>query len=112
MYHFNLAFGHPAKDLCTKFRLCLKDRNIAQKEKCFNSVEFMLHRCKARKFYQSLNNVGDSFTIAFVMMETLVLPKSPIILFKATLSLSFRCSSSSGSKPTARQGKYSFVCVV
>ena len=38
----------------------------------------MLHRQKARKFYDSLNNVGDSFTVAFDMMENLVLPKSPI----------------------------------
>ena len=38
----------------------------------------MLHRCKARKFYDSLNDVEDSFTVAFDMMENLVLPKSAI----------------------------------
>ena len=29
-------------------------------------------------FHDSLNNVGDSFTVAFGMMENLVFPKSPI----------------------------------
>lgn len=81
MYDFNLGFGHPSKDVCStciKFRLRLKDPEMPDEEKRRESALFMLHRRKARKFYDLLNAVNESFTISFDMMQNLVLPKSPI----------------------------------
>ncbi|XP_041365380.1 uncharacterized protein LOC121380568 [Gigantopelta aegis] len=81
VYDFNLAFGHPAVDICStclKFRLQLKNPFITDDNKRNCSAMFILHRRMARRFYDSLNNVEDSFTVCFDIMENLVLPKSPI----------------------------------
>jgi hypothetical protein len=81
VYDFNLAFGHPVVDICStcmKFRLQLKDPSITEEEKRQHSAMFILHRRRARRFYDDLNNVEDSFTMCFDIMENLVLPRSPI----------------------------------
>ena len=39
---------------------------------------YMLHRRRSRVFYNLLNDVKNSVTICFDMMENMVLPKSPI----------------------------------
>ncbi|CAL9701146.1 unnamed protein product [Knipowitschia caucasica] len=81
MYDFNLGFGHPAKDVCStciKSRLKLKDPEMSDEEKRKEAALFMLHRRKARKFYDCLNAVSDTYTVSFDMMQNLVLPKSAI----------------------------------
>ncbi|KAK0135729.1 hypothetical protein N1851_028406 [Merluccius polli] len=81
MYDFNLAFGHPSKDVCStcvKYRLKLKDPECTGDKKCRESALFLLHRRKGRKFYDLLSAVEETFTIAFDVMQNLVLPKSPI----------------------------------
>lgn len=79
VYDFNLAFGHPAKDVCSpcvKFRMALKDRDLTAEEKRNTILKYMLHKRRARQFYDALNEVADAFTICFDIMENLVLPKS------------------------------------
>ena len=80
-YDFNLGFSHPAKDVCSeyvKFRLQPKDRTLTEEEKCIESAMFILYRCRARRFYDILNDVGNSFTVCFDIMENLVLSKTLI----------------------------------
>lgn len=81
VYDFNLGFGHPAVDACSacmKFRMQLKDPSLSDEEKQNTSAMFILHRRRARRFYDNMNDVGNSFTMCFDIMENLVLPKSPI----------------------------------
>lgn len=81
VYDFNLAFGHPAIDKCIafmKFRFQLKDISLTEEENRYTSARFILHRRRARRFYDNMNNVQDSFTMCFDIMENLVLPRSPI----------------------------------
>lgn len=81
MYDFNLAFGHPSKDVCStcvKSRLKLKDPELTGDEKRTEAVLYLLHRRRGRKFCDLLNAVEETFTIAFDVMQNLVLPKSPI----------------------------------
>ncbi|XP_061746904.1 uncharacterized protein LOC133545391 isoform X2 [Nerophis ophidion] len=80
-YDFNLWFGHPAKDVCSecvKLKLRLKDPELTETEKREELIEFLLHRRRARSFYDIMNSVGDTFTVCFDIMENLVLPKTPI----------------------------------
>ena len=86
MYNFNLAFGHPAVDICST---CLKNPSITDQEKQELSAMYILHRRRARRFYECLNNVQDSFTVCFDIMENLVLPKCPIVLFPTALYACF-----------------------
>ena len=81
MYDFNLAFGHPAVDICStclKSKFQLKNPSITDQAKQELSAMYILHRRRARRFYECLNNVQDSFTVCFDIMENLVLPKCPI----------------------------------
>lgn len=81
VYDFNLGFGHPATDVCStcvKFRIETRDPGLTPDEKRDKVLLFGLHRRRARQFYQQMNEVGDSFTVCFDVMENLVLPKSPI----------------------------------
>ena len=81
MYDFNLAFGHPAVDICStclKSKFQLKNPSITDQEKQELSAMYILHRRRTRRFYECLNNVQDSFTVCFDIMENLVLPKWPI----------------------------------
>lgn len=81
MYDFNLAFGHPAKDLCStcvKSRMEMNDPTLTDEQKRQKILLYSVHRRRARQFYNLLNDVGDSFTVCFDVMENLVLPKSAI----------------------------------
>lgn len=81
MYDFNLAFRHPSKDVgstCVKSHLKLKDPEIAGEEQRTEWALYLLHRRRARKFYDLPNAVEETFTIAFDVMQNQVLPKSPI----------------------------------
>lgn len=81
MYDFNLAFGHPAKDLCAtcmRSRMAMNDPTLTDEQKREKILLYSLHRRRARQFYNLLNDVGDSFTVCFDVMENLVLPKSAI----------------------------------
>ncbi|XP_052427306.1 uncharacterized protein LOC127969418 [Carassius gibelio] len=81
VYDFNLAFGHPAKDVCSscvKFRIAINDPDLTAEEKRNKILLYTLHRRRARQFYDTLNDVGDTFTVCFDIMENLVLPRSAI----------------------------------
>lgn len=54
VYDFNLAFGHPAKDVCSpcvKFRMALKDCDLTAEEKRNTILKYVLHKRRARQFY-------------------------------------------------------------
>ncbi|XP_041362797.1 uncharacterized protein LOC121378605 [Gigantopelta aegis] len=81
VYDFNLAFGHPATDVCStclKFRIAIRDTEQTPDEKQEKILLYTLHRRRARQFYNKMNEVGDSFIVCFDVMENLVLPKSPV----------------------------------
>ena len=81
-YNFNLGFGHPATDACAtcaKYRLRMKDLDMTDDEKRTESATFILHRRRARFFYDMLRQqVDDSVTVCFDMMQNLILPRTPI----------------------------------
>ena len=81
-YKFNLGFGSPATDacaVCAKYRLRMKDPNMTNEEKRVEIGTFILHRRRARMFYDLLGQVvNNSVTICFDMMQNLVLPRTPI----------------------------------
>lgn len=80
-YDFNLGFGHPATDVCSscvQFKFRLKNPEKCDEEKKVDAAMYILHRRRARMFYDLLNNVEDSVTVCFDVMENQVLPKSPI----------------------------------
>ena len=81
MYDFNLAFGQPAKDVCStcvKHRIAINNPDSSPEEKRDKLLMYTLHHRRARQVYHSLNDVADSFTICFDVMENLLLPKSAI----------------------------------
>ncbi len=81
MYDFDLGFGHSSKDVCStcmKFKLKQKDPELSDEEKHKEYALFVLHRCKGHRFYFLLNDVGESFTISFDMMQDMVLPSHPL----------------------------------
>ncbi len=81
VYDFNLAVGHPAKDLCSscvKFRIAINDPDLTAEEKQNNIILYTLHCPRVRQLYDTLNDVGDTFTVCFDIMENLVLPRSAI----------------------------------
>lgn len=51
---------------------------FSEAEKREESIRLLLHRRRARRFYDVMNAVDDSFTVCFNIMENLVLPKTPI----------------------------------
>ena len=81
-YHFNLAFGHPATDVCatcTQHKLRLKNTAIGTDDRTLQIAQYILHRRRARTFYNKLNpRCPDSLTIFFDVMENLCLPKTAI----------------------------------
>ena len=79
---FDLGFGHPATDACSdcaKYKLKITDPNLTQTEKKMETASFILHRRRARVFYDLLGRVAeDHVTVCFDMMQNMVLPKTPI----------------------------------
>lgn len=79
---FNLGFGHPATDTCSTcaaHNQRVHDESIPVPERQLEAASFLLHRRRARTFYDRMNLCPDSsVTVCFDMMENLVLPKSPI----------------------------------
>ncbi|KAK0154977.1 hypothetical protein N1851_002695 [Merluccius polli] len=79
---FNLGFGHPATDACTdcaKYKIRITDPNLTEAEKRMESAVFILHRRRARVFYDLLGRVAEEHvTLCFDMMQNIVLPKTPI----------------------------------
>lgn len=72
VYDFNLAFGHPAKDVCSscvKFRMAINDPDLPPGQKRSKIILYSFHRRCARQFYDTLNDVGDTFTICFDIKE-------------------------------------------
>lgn len=68
VYDFNLAFGHPAKDVCSscvKFRIAINDPDLTAEEKRNKILLYTLHRRRAHQIYDTLNDVGDIFTVCF-----------------------------------------------
>ncbi|KAL2092895.1 hypothetical protein ACEWY4_012693 [Coilia grayii] len=81
-HSFNLAFGHPATDACSscaKFHFRVKDPSLGEDEKRRETAMYILHRRRARVFYDMLGKVEhDAVTVCFDMMQNLVLPRTPI----------------------------------
>ena len=78
---FNLGFGRPATDVCAtcvSYKRKLKDVNSTKEERLVQAATYLLHRRKARAFYDKMNDVQDSCTLCFDIMENLVLPKTTI----------------------------------
>ncbi|XP_056098814.1 uncharacterized protein LOC130077555 [Rhinichthys klamathensis goyatoka] len=80
--NFNLGFGHPATDACSdcaKYKFRITDPNMTEAERQIESASFILHRRRARVFYDLLGRVAkDSVSVCFDMMQNLILPKTPI----------------------------------
>lgn len=51
---------------------------LTSEQKWSKIILYSLHWRRARQFYDTLNDVGDTFTICFDIKENLVLPKSAI----------------------------------
>ncbi|KAL2098322.1 hypothetical protein ACEWY4_007529 [Coilia grayii] len=81
-HSFNLVFGHPATDACSscaKFQFRVKDPSLGEDEKRRETAMYILHRRRARVFYDMLGKVEhDAVTVCFGMMQNLVLPRTPI----------------------------------
>lgn len=81
-YSFNLAFGRPATDVCgtcMQHKLKLKDKDMSDEERTINAASFLLHRRRARAFYDRLNlTCPNALTICFDVMENLCLPRTPV----------------------------------
>ena len=80
--NFNLGFGNPKKDVCS---YCvgqkMKIANESDDEKKRVLVtELLVHRCRARKFYELMRAKPDDQTImvSFDLMQNQPLPKTPI----------------------------------
>jgi len=78
---FNLSFGPPRKDICS---FCVKQRSIIrietdEEKKKRQICELILHKYRAKRFYQLLNEVSEeSVTICFDLMQNQELPRSCI----------------------------------
>ena len=79
---FNLAFGHPATDVCSvcaRHKIRIKDPNMTEDEKRNEMAILILHRRRARVFYDLLGKiVENSVTVCFDLMQNLIIPKTPI----------------------------------
>ncbi|GFO04519.1 hypothetical protein PoB_003102400 [Plakobranchus ocellatus] len=79
--NFNLGFGHPATDVCstcTQLLSRVQNTSMSEEERKVMAAEFILHHRRARQFYNLLNEVNDTLTACFDVMENLVLPRTPI----------------------------------
>lgn len=81
-YNFNLGFGTPVTDVCAtcmQYKLQCKNAGIPEDEQSANAANWLVHRRKARMFYDRLSwIVPDAVTICFDVMENLCLPRTPI----------------------------------
>ena len=81
-YKFNLGFGHPVTDVCAtcaSYKLHCKDQLAAEEDRRREAASYILHRRRARVFYDMLNATDEaSVTVCFDMMQNLSLPKTPI----------------------------------
>ena len=79
---FNLGFGHPMTDVCAtcaSYRLRCKYQLVPDADRRREAALYILHRRRARKFYDLMNDTSDaSVTVCFDMMQNLSLPKTPI----------------------------------
>ncbi|KAG7270338.1 hypothetical protein CRUP_034448 [Coryphaenoides rupestris] len=77
--HFTATKSQHACATCAKFRLKVRDPSSTEEEKRVESASFILHRIRARVFYDLLGKVdNEAVTVCFDMMQNLVLPKTPI----------------------------------
>ena len=79
---FNLAFGHPSTDKCSTceaFKLKVRNPDLTREERLTMTTNFIIHRRKARRFYDMLNDVSDdSITLCFDVMENKPLPHTSV----------------------------------
>lgn len=79
---FNLGFGTPKSDKCATceaYKYRVQSQDLTAQEKMEPTANFIIHRRKARKFYDLMNVASeDTITLCFDMMENQVLPKTPI----------------------------------
>ncbi|GFN82203.1 hypothetical protein PoB_000870900 [Plakobranchus ocellatus] len=64
---------------CTQFRSRVQDTSMTEVERKVMAAEFILHRKRARQFYNLLNEVKDTITVCFDVMENLDLPRTPFL---------------------------------
>ncbi len=57
---------------CAKYKIRITDTNLTETEKRMESASFLLHRRRARMFYDG------HVTLCFDMLQNMVLPKTPI----------------------------------
>lgn len=80
-YDFNFGFGSPSKDVCStcfQFRMKMKDPELYDAEKQTATALHLLHRRRGRRFYELLNEIEDTVTVCFDVLENLVLPKTSV----------------------------------
>ncbi len=64
---------------CAKYKIRITDPNLTETEKRMESASFLLHRRRARMFYDLLGRVAEGHvTLCFDMLQNMVLPKTPI----------------------------------
>lgn len=79
---FNLAFGCPRTDVCSRCELLKHNRTIGSEEdKRTANLEYQLHRAKAKRFYSLCREEmqrRDTLTLVFDLQQTLPFPKTNI----------------------------------
>lgn len=79
-YNFNLSFGTPKTDICSRCEL-YKIKIAAGENEQENKVQLQLHRLRAKKFFQLLSEARDDrrvMAIAFDMEQNQPLPKTNV----------------------------------
>ena len=110
--NFNLDSGCPATDVwatCVQFRSQIRNESLFDEDKKILTAEFILHCRRQLQFYNLMNDVKDTTTVCFDMMENLVLPRTQIgqAHYSRQLTLSYL-----GLSPTVRMApKESKMCI-
>ena len=114
-FDFNLGFGRPSTDKCStceQFKCRVKDTSLSDDDRQVMAAHFILHRRRARKFYDILNDVSDDdVTLCFDVMENLVLPKTAIgqAYYSRQLHVCICCSASSWKGNGPDTGRHFFL---
>ena len=80
--NFNLGFGSSATDVraaCSYFLSQVRNEYLSGEDKRVLVAEYInLHCRRQRQFYNLMNDIKDSTTVSFDMLEKIVLPRTPI----------------------------------
>lgn len=109
-YSFNLAFGHPATDACStcaKFHLTVKNPSLPEEEKRTASASFILHRRRARVFYDLLGQSDNAALTVLRHDAESSTPKNPHwsgVLLPPALHVHLWCCCPCWERQQAKQG--------